>query len=58
MREAYRLSKQTYLYEMLNNSEKKIVLFLGYVAKDITPFDLAQKKMLKLLTQLCAEVAK
>src|ERR1700722_14129384 len=30
MREAYRLHKQQRLYELLNTSEKKIVLSLGY----------------------------
>jgi ribonuclease P protein component len=58
MREAYRLNKQQYLYEILNQADKKIVLSMGYVAKDIIPFDFAVKKMLKLLNQLSAEIEK
>ena len=58
MREAYRLHKQQYLYEKLNSAEKKIVLSLGFIGKEIVPFDFTEKKMLKLLTQLCAEIAK
>src|ERR1700761_4478123 len=52
MREAYRLNKQEHLYNALLSKEKNIVLSLGYVAKDIVDFDLANKKMLKLLIQL------
>ena len=58
MREAYRLHKQRHLYDVLNSAEKKIVLSLGYIGKEIAPFDFTEKKMLKLLTQLCAELAK
>jgi len=58
MREAYRLHKQDNLYTTLNGAEKKIVLSIGYIGKDIAPYDFIEKKMLKLLTQLCAEVAK
>jgi ribonuclease P protein component len=57
-REAYRLHKQQYLYDQLNVADKKIVLSLGYIGKEIAPSDFTHKKMLKLLTQLCAEVAK
>jgi len=58
MREAYRLHKQEYLYNMLNTAEKKVVLSLGYVGKEITSYDFIEKKMLKLLNQLQAEIAK
>jgi ribonuclease P protein component len=58
MREAYRLNKQQHLYEKLNSADKKVVLSLGYVAKDIVPYDLTVKKMLKLLAQLSAEIVK
>jgi len=58
MREAYRLNKQEHLYGKLDAADKKIVLSLGYVAKDIVPYNLAEKKMLKLLVQLSAEIAK
>src|ERR1700679_4264839 len=55
MREAYRLNKQEFLYTALDNNAKKIVLSLGYVAKEIVSFELAAKKMQKLLVQLSAE---
>jgi ribonuclease P protein component len=58
MREAYRLHKQQHLYDTLSIAGKKIVFSLGYIGKEITPFDFAEKKMLKLLTQLCTEIAK
>jgi ribonuclease P protein component len=58
MREAYRLHKQQYLYDQLNSTDKQIVLSLGYIGKEIAPFDFTQKKMLKLFAQLCAEIGK
>jgi ribonuclease P protein component len=58
MREAYRLHKQQSLYEILNSSDKRIVLSLGYIGKEIVAYDFAEKKMVKLLSQLCAEIAK
>ena len=58
MREAFRLNKQDTLYTYLIAENKSIALSLGYVAKDIIPFDVVQKKMVKLLGQLCVEIAK
>jgi ribonuclease P protein component len=58
MREAYRLHKQQYLYDKLNGTEKKVVLSLGYIGKEIAPYDFTEKKMLKLLSQLSAELIK
>ncbi|MDP9047437.1 MAG: ribonuclease P protein component [Bacteroidota bacterium] len=58
MREAYRLHKQQNLYDILVSSDKKIVLSLGYIGKEIVAYDFAEKKMLKLLSQLCSEIAK
>jgi len=58
MREAYRLNKQQHLYDLLNSNEKKIVLSLGYIGKEITASDFIEKKMLKLLSQLGAELTK
>ena len=58
MREAYRLNKQQHLYEVLNSSNKKIVLSVGFIGKEIAEYELAEKKMLKMLIQLCAEIAK
>jgi len=54
-REVYRLSKQAHLYDQLIGSEKKIVISLAYIGKELPVFDFAEKKMLKLLKQLCAE---
>ncbi|MGF7077811.1 ribonuclease P protein component [Mucilaginibacter sp. UYCu711] len=58
MREAYRLSKQQQLYEQLNNTDKRIILSVGYIGKEIAPYELIEKKILKLLTQLNTEIAK
>jgi ribonuclease P protein component len=58
MREAYRLNKQQLLYDKLTVADKKIVLSLGYIGKEIAPYDFIEKKMLKLLAQLCTEIAK
>jgi len=58
MREAYRLNKQQYLYDLLNSNGKKIVLSLGYIGKEIVASDFTEKKMLKLLSQLGAELTK
>ncbi|MEO6149540.1 MAG: ribonuclease P protein component [Mucilaginibacter sp.] len=57
-REAYRLHKQTYLYDVLSQSDKKIILSLGYIGKEIAEYDLFEKKMIRLLNQLCGEVTK
>jgi ribonuclease P protein component len=58
MREAYRLKKQQHLYDKLIASGKKIVLSVGYIGKEISAYDFTEKKMLKLLGQLCAEIEK
>ena len=58
MREAYRLHKQQYLYGLLENRQKKILLSLGYIGKEIANYDLIDKKMLKLLLQLNTEISK
>lgn len=58
MRESYRLHKQQYLYDMLQSTDKKIVLSLGYIGKEIASHHLMEKKLLKLLLQLCEQVAK
>jgi ribonuclease P protein component len=58
MREAYRLNKQLYLYDQLAVREKKIILSLGYIGKEIADYSLVEKKMQKLLKQLSAEIAK
>ena len=58
MREAYRLNKQQQLYAVLAGADKKIVLSIGYIGKEINPYDLIEKKMQKLLTQLSEQVNK
>ncbi len=55
-REAYRLNKQGHLYDQLNDSGKKITFSLAYIGKELPEYQFAEKKMLKLLKQLCAEV--
>ena len=57
-REAYRLNKQQYLYDALISTDKKIILSLAYIGKEIAASDFIEKRMLKLLTQLVSEIAK
>ena len=58
MREAYRLHKETQLYDLLNSADKKIVLSLGYIGKEIAPYDLIEIKVMKLLTQLSNQITR
>ncbi|MEO7215368.1 ribonuclease P protein component [Mucilaginibacter sp.] len=58
MREAYRLNKQSLLYSPLTDADKRIVLSIGYIGKEIGDFAFVEKKMLKLLGQMAAEVSK
>ena len=58
LREAYRLNKQQYLYNTLTGSNKSIVLSVGFIGKEIVEYNFAEKKMLKLLAQLCTELSK
>jgi len=58
MREAYRLHKQSLLYTTLTAADKKIVLSLGYIGKEIADYGLLEKKMRKLLVQLEGQVLK
>jgi ribonuclease P protein component len=58
IREAYRLHKQQQLYDVLTGIDKTIVFSVGYVGKEILAYDIIEKKMQKLLTQLCEQVAK
>ena len=58
IREAYRLHKQQYLYSLLGNLDKNIVFSIGFIGKEIAPYDLIEKKMLKLLSQLTEQIAK
>jgi ribonuclease P protein component len=58
IREAYRLSKQQHLYDVLLLVNKSIVFSIGYIGKEINEYPLMEKKMLKLLKQLSGEVVK
>jgi len=58
MREAYRLHKQALLYDVLNSADKKLVLSISYIGKEISPYEFFEKKMIKLLTQLAGEAIK
>ena len=58
MREAYRLSKQQLLYDVLAATDKKIVFSVGYIGNDIVSYDTIEKKMQKLLIQLAEQVTK
>jgi len=57
IREAYRLNKQEHLYNLLTVANKKIVFSVGYIGKEIEPYLVMEKKMLKLLKQLSEQVA-
>ena len=56
MRESYRLHKQQNLYNLLHTADKTIVLSIGYIGKEIEPYSLIEKKMLKLLSQLAEQL--
>ncbi len=58
IREAYRLNKQQQLYDVLVGVDKTIVFSVGYIGKEILGYDTVEKKMQKLLTQLCEQVTK
>ena len=58
IREAYRLYKQQYLYPGLQDTEKKIIFSVGFIGKEISSYELIDKKMLKLLNELAGAVGK
>lgn len=58
MREAYRLHKLEQLYNFLMQANKHIILSIGYIGKEINEYKLIEKKMQKLLAQLCEGLAK
>jgi ribonuclease P protein component len=57
MREAYRLHKQQHLYDILQQSDKRVLISVGYVGKEVEPYLFIEKKMLKLLAQLGNELS-
>ena len=56
MREAYRLNKQQQLYDLLTSADKQILLSISYIGNEINPYDVIEKKMKKMLTQLIDKV--
>jgi ribonuclease P protein component len=56
MRESYRLHKQQNLYNLLQTADKTIVLSVGYIGKEIEPYSVIEKKMLKMLAQLAEQL--
>ncbi|MEZ2335508.1 ribonuclease P protein component [Mucilaginibacter sp. RCC_168] len=56
MRESYRLHKQQCLYNLLTAANKTIVLSVGYIGKEIVPYSVIEKKMLKMLSQLAEQL--
>ncbi|MDN3580692.1 ribonuclease P protein component [Mucilaginibacter flavus] len=57
MRESYRLHKQQHLYNLLLNANQTIVLSIGYIGKEIVPYSMMEKKMLKMLAQLAEQLS-
>jgi ribonuclease P protein component len=58
IREAYRLHKQQYLYSLLSDTNNNIVFSIGFIGKEIAPYDFIEKKILKLLNQLSEQIDK
>jgi ribonuclease P protein component len=58
MREAYRLHKQQFLYDVLAEVNKHIALSLVYVGTEIADYELIEKKMLKMFVQLANALQK
>jgi ribonuclease P protein component len=56
MREAYRLNKQELLYQYLGAPGKNIVFSISYISKELVPYQFTEKKMVKLLKQLCTAI--
>lgn len=57
MREAYRLHKQQYLYNILQQTDKRMLISVGYIGKEVEPYLFIEKKMLKMLAQLGSELS-
>jgi len=54
-REAYRLHKQELLYKPLLEQNRQIILSINYIGKEINDFAFMDKKMAKLMVQLCEQ---
>jgi ribonuclease P protein component len=55
-REAYRLQKQSLLYENLENEGQVLLLSLQYVGKEIHPYSFLEKKMAQLFKKLLTQI--
>ncbi|MDT3405578.1 ribonuclease P protein component [Mucilaginibacter terrae] len=55
-REAYRVHKQELLYKPLQEQNKQLILSVNYIGKEINDFAFMDKKMAKLMVQLCEQV--
>ncbi len=55
-REAYRLHKQQLLYMPLANNAGQLILSVAYIGKEINDMAFMNKKMVKLMGQLCEQV--
>lgn len=55
IREAYRLNK-SFIYDLLDQNQQKILLGLNYVGKDIHEFSLIEKKLLEMFKTLEKQV--
>ena len=54
MREAFRKNKHT-LYGELTNRDKRLMLFISYIAKEETAYAVIEKKMIKAFDRLLSE---
>ena len=54
-REAYRMHKQELLYRPLQEQNKQLVLSINYIGKEINELNFIDKKMVKLMVQLCEQ---
>ncbi|WAC40894.1 ribonuclease P protein component [Pedobacter sp. SL55] len=56
-REAYRLQKNTALYELLPNNHQLLLLGLQYVGKEIYPYTFLEKRMAQLFKKLLVQIS-
>ncbi|WP_295772494.1 ribonuclease P protein component [uncultured Mucilaginibacter sp.] len=54
-RETYRLHKDALLYGPLLQNNKQILLSINYIGKEINDFAFMDKRMVKLMVQLCQQ---
>jgi len=56
-REAYRLQKQTFLYEHMADKSEVLLLSLQYVGKEIHPYAFLEKKMKQVFVKIIAQIS-